>query len=340
MQSNVASNESDRPAATESGANTGPLPEGAGGLFSQSWFPVCQSVDIEQGQLKGFDFLDGRVIVVRDAQGKAQVLSAYCRHLGADLSGGEMIDGAVRCPFHYWRYGPDGRCIQTGSGDPIPPTAKLFQFPTVERFGFVFAFNGPEPLFDIPAFPKDPATLRWKTGVYEHLMHVDPWVICCNTPDMQHISAVHGIKFDAGEPHDQLQWTDHSMLYRLIGTHRGGQRIDFRVGIFGTTIYYQEGEIDGRWFGFMAPMGLLRPGLSTLYLAVAIEDDPSDPVGSQAYLDNLYALEAHVASEDLPIVERAHFRAGTLTKSDRSLARFLQYVKDYPRAHPSAKWIR
>lgn len=327
-------------AAAESDATLTPPSEGTNGLFTQSWFAVCLSSDIAPGQVKGFDFLDGRVIVMRDAHGSAQTLSAYCRHLGADLSGGEIIDGAVRCPFHYWRYGADGRCVQTGSGDPIPPAAKLFRFPTVERYGFVLAFNGQEPLFEPPAFPKDPARLRWKSGLYEHLMHVDPWIICCNTPDMQHIAAVHGIQFDVAEPHERLQWTPHSMQYRLEGKHRDGQRIDFRVGIFGTSIYYQEGEIDGRWFGFVAPMGLLRPGLSTLYLAVAVEDDPADPEGTQAMLERLYALEAHVASEDLPIVEKAHFRAGTLTRSDRSLARFLQYLKDYPRAHPSSRWIR
>ncbi|WP_114952593.1 aromatic ring-hydroxylating oxygenase subunit alpha [Sphingosinicella terrae] len=315
-----------------------PLKEGEDGLFTQSWFAVCLSTDVESGGFAGFDFLGGRVIVMRDSDGRASVLSAYCPHLGADLCGGEMVDGALRCPFHHWRYGPDGKCVSTGSGDPIPPTAKLFRFPTVEKYGFVFAFNGTEPSFELPDLPRAPEGLVWKVGEWNIRMPVDPWVICCNTPDMQHINVVHGITFDR-EPHDLVQWTDHSMLYTLQGANREGLRLEFEVGIFGTSLYWQHGELGGRWFGFVAPMGLPRPGESRLFFAVAVEDDPADPDGTRAFLDAMYDLEVHIATEDLPIVEHARFRPGTLTKSDRSLARFLQYLREFPRDHPSATFI-
>lgn len=318
----------------------GPKKEGEDGLFTQSWFPICASSDVGEGEVKGFDFLDGRVIVMRDQEGKAQVLSAYCPHLGASLCSGEVVDGAVRCPFHFWRYAANGECVSTGSGDPVPPTAKLFHFPTVEKYGVVLAFNGTKPLFDLPDFKRTTKPLRWKIGKFERPMPADPWVICCNTPDMQHITVVHGITFDGGAPHDRVEWTDHSMCYRLRGTHRGDIPIDFDVGIFGTNVFYQEGEMDGRWFGFMAPMGLPRPGVCELFFSVAVEDDPEDPEGAQAFLDAMYDLEVSVATEDLPIIERARFQPGTLTKSDRTLGRFLKYLRKYPRAHPSAPFIR
>ena len=315
-----------------------PLKEGEDGLFTQSWFPVCLSTDVPANDFRGFDFLGGRVIVVRDAQGQVSVLSAYCPHMGADLCVGEMIDGTVRCPFHYWRYGPDGRCVATGSGDPVPPTARLFAFPTIEKYGFVFAFNGTEPLFDLPEFPKPLERLVWKVGEWNVRMPVDPWVICCNTPDMQHINVVHGITFD-GQPHDSVEWTPHSMLYRLQGSMRDSTRIEFDVGIFGTSLYWQHGELGGRWFGFVAPMGLPRPGECRLFFAVAVENDPADPQGTQAFLDAMYDLEVGIATEDLPILERARFRPGKLTRSDKTLVAFLRHLRDYPRAHPSAEFI-
>ena len=41
-----------------------PLPyKGADGLFSQSWFPLCLSDDVPRDSVKGFSFLDGRVVV-------------------------------------------------------------------------------------------------------------------------------------------------------------------------------------------------------------------------------------------------------------------------------------
>jgi hypothetical protein len=250
-----------------------------------------------------------------------------------------MVDGAVRCPFHFWRYGPDGACVATGSGDPAPPRAKLFAFPTAEKYGCIFAFNGNEPLFDLPEFPKSADNLVWKVGEWDRHMPVDPWVICCNTPDMQHIEVVHGITFDRGQPHDEVQWTPFSMTYRFDGVMRDGTPINFGVGIYGTSIYYQEGELGGRWFGFIAPMGLPSPGTSRLFFAVAVEDDPADPEGTRNFLDAMYDLEVGIATEDLPILERARFKPGTLTRSDKSLARFFRYLREFPRAHPSAEFI-
>lgn len=316
-----------------------PPPEGDEGLFSQTWFPVCRSDQVLAGVVNGFDFLGGRVIVIRDDSGEARVLSAYCSHLGADLCTGEMVGDEVRCPFHYWHYDATGRCVATGSGDPVPANARLFAFPTVERYGCVFAFNGEQPLFDLPGFPDAPKNLIWKTGEYEVEMPVDPWVICCNTPDMQHIQVVHGITFDNGLPHDEVEWTEHSMVYRFTGTSRDGVAVRFHVGIHGTNLYWQDGYFDGRWFGFFAPMGLPRPGNNRLYFAVGVEDDGSDPEAARDFLEAMYALEAAVATEDLPIVERARFRPGTLTRSDKTLGRFFQYLRDYPRAHPAAAFI-
>ncbi len=64
-----------------------PIPaEGANGLFTQSWFPLCLSSQVARGQVRGVDFLDGRVVIFRGENGRAQVLSAYCPHVGADLS--------------------------------------------------------------------------------------------------------------------------------------------------------------------------------------------------------------------------------------------------------------
>ena len=56
--------------------------------FHQSWFPLALAGELESGKVIGRDFLGTRVILYRDATGKALVQSAYCPHLGADLSVG------------------------------------------------------------------------------------------------------------------------------------------------------------------------------------------------------------------------------------------------------------
>ncbi|NJN52877.1 MAG: hypothetical protein HC809_15055, partial [Gammaproteobacteria bacterium] len=51
--------------------------------------------------------------------------------------------------------------------------------------------------YDVPALP------------------VDPWVVCANTPDWQHLKAVHRMQFDHEWLYDKIAWTDHSMEYDL-----------------------------------------------------------------------------------------------------------------------------
>lgn len=69
--------------------------EGENGLYTQSWFPICLSSDIPAGTVKGFPFLGGRVVAFRDESGVAQVTSAYCAHLGADLSLGKVVGSQI-----------------------------------------------------------------------------------------------------------------------------------------------------------------------------------------------------------------------------------------------------
>lgn len=314
-----------------------PPAEGEDGLFSLTWHPICLSRDVGRGQVKGFDFLDGRVVVMRGEDGAAQVLSAYCPHLGADLAVGSVVGNTVRCAFHHWQYDCSGKCVQTQSGDPPPPTARLFRFPTVERYGVVFAFNAEKPLFELPSLPYPEEQLLIRAERYEEQLPVDPWVICCNTPDVQHIRVLHGVQFSNNDPGARARWTDHSMLYEFSGTHAQGEPVQFEVGIYGTTLFYQAGRMLGRWFGFLAPMRVVRPGCSEVYLIIGVRRDEPD---AEQFLDQIFELERRVISEDLDVLRTIRFHAGTLTASDRTLARFLDYLKRYPRAHPSAAFIR
>lgn len=313
--------------------------EGENNLFTQSWFPMCLSSEVARGQVIGADFLDGRVIVFRGASGEARVLSAYCPHLGADLAVGDVYEDTIRCAFHHWQYDQNGVCVKTGVGDPPPPAACLFKFPTAEKHGLIWAFNGEEPLFAIPDFPYPEEELVTKTEAYDQLMPVDPWVVCCNTPDMQHIKALHSITFDQEDPDEEVEWTAHSMLYDFKGRHANGEPIEYRVGIYGTSIFYQSSVFNGRWFGFIAPFGLPRPGRTKTFLIIAARKCDGDAAANEAFLNFALDLEKKVVSEDIPIMQTIHFKPGTLTKSDKALGKFLQYLRTYPRAHPSAEFI-
>ena len=147
--------------------------EGEDGLYSQTWYPVCLAEEIDTG-IFGRDFLGGRIIAFRDSSGEACVSSAFCAHLGVDLQCGELIDGLVRCPYHHFYYDGSGKAVKVGNGEPPPAAARLFRYPTVEKYGLIFAFNGIEPSFDVPAFslPDDEIAVHaFKTPMH---FSVDP----------------------------------------------------------------------------------------------------------------------------------------------------------------------
>jgi len=313
--------------------------EGDNGLFSESWFPICLSRELAPGKIVGVDFLDGRVVAYRGQNGEARVMSAYCAHVGADLSVGDIQGDTIRCAFHHWRYDGSGVCVATKVGDPPPPAACLFKFPTCERYGIVFAYNGEQPRFEVPQFPYAESDLKFATSVLPETIPTDPWVISCNTPDMQHIKALHNVTFEQDDPHDSVEWTEHSMLYDFKGRHAQGQPIEYRVGIYGNNIFYQSGTIEGRWFGALTPFALPRPGQTRVFAVIAARKSEGDDASTAAFLRAVTELEMKVVAEDIPIVNTIHFRPGTLSRSDRTLARFFQYLRDYPRCHPSADFI-
>lgn len=326
-----------------SGARLDIPPEGADGLFSESWFPLCKSDEVARGKLKGINFLDGRVVVWRDSRGGAHVFSAYCPHVGADLSAGDCTQDTIRCGFHRWRFDTDGRCVATATGDPPPPRATLFKYPAAERYGLIWAFNGAAPTWQLPDIGRPEEVLEMRVEYDVPTYPVDPWVICANTPDWQHLRTVHGLHFDHLQLKDRITWTDHSVRYPLSGRYldRKAATIDVEVGIFGTSIFTMVGEVFGRWFGSMSAFGMPRPGVTQNFVVVSTERQPGDDSASLApLLAQVLQLGIAMTREDRPILHGIRYRPRNLTAADAVLSRYLKLVRDFPRSHVGAEFIR
>lgn len=311
--------------------------EGDDGLYTQAWFPICMGSDIAVGEVKGYPFLGGRVIAFRGEDGTAQVTSAYCPHLGADLSVGKVVGNHVQCAYHMWEFDRAGSCRKTGCGDPAPARATLFAFPTVEKHGLIWAFNGEEPDYALPEWPFADADILTDTQEFPVPMNVDPWVICAQTPDVQHVILLHKFDLKSGNPADNVEWTEHSMFYHMDGVW-GGRRMDVRAGIIGTSIFFQTGTLDGRWFGFLAAFGLPGPRQSRMFSVFAAEKR-EDEAEVRAFMEECRQHEIAIAMEDSAIGQTIHFRVGSLTRADATLGRYLDMVRRWPRAHPSAEFI-
>jgi hypothetical protein len=271
-------------------------------------------------------------------------VNAYCPHLGARLDKGCVVGDRIRCPFHHFEFDTAGDCVATGIGALPPPTARLFTFPVVERYGFIWVFNGDKPLWDLPDFEFPDEELHFETIDYGDFP-ADPYVVCCNTPDYHHYRTVHGLSWDHKDPdpHKDFRWTDHSFQFDLHGHHWNQTPMKFTFGIYSTSVYYQQGWLSDDWYGFIAPFKIVKPGLTKCYFTIATRKGDGSPEAlerAKALALRCMELEKEFVNQDIPILDGIHFRQGTLTAKDVPLAMYLDMVRRQPRAHPSASFIR
>jgi len=117
--------------------------------------------------------------------------------MGADLGCGKVLGESIQCPFHNWQYGADGHCTLIPNLDKIPPRARQVAYPTVERHGYVFFFNGREPLFPLPFF-FDEAPETFVAGkIFSYVTDCTWFVNAAHGFDTQHFDAVHDRKLVA-----------------------------------------------------------------------------------------------------------------------------------------------
>ena len=320
-------------------AATATVPATATG-FPQCWYPMALSSDIEPGEVVGVDFLDGRAICFRGESGQASVLSAYCRHTGLDLCTADVLGEEIRCPFHYWQYGGDGSCTKIPVSDRIPEDSSLFAFPTAESLGVVWAFNGTEPLYDVPEFPgvaSDTLALRAECLGEMHIPH---WLATANSMDFQHLEVVHGVPNTVDL--DSIEITETKIEYDMVWDDPTFGRIEQHIKDFGTNVVSIVGEMAGvRVAQYFA--GRPTPGDGTYgYIVVTVPKAELQGVAEEVVEGQLgMAMEygKGLIADDQRILPGIRFKADRLVTADRGLSRFLRYVDRYPRAHPSSQYI-
>jgi choline monooxygenase len=84
-------------------------------LLFDNWAALATASDVPQvGDAVPIDFLGMPLLLVRDREGQVRVFQNTCRHRGMILvEEPRNIQGAIRCPYHSWCYGTDGRLVST-----------------------------------------------------------------------------------------------------------------------------------------------------------------------------------------------------------------------------------
>ncbi len=196
-------------------------------LYPRGWFIVAEASQLDAGPL-ALRYWGQDLALYRGESGRPVLLDAYCAHMGTHLTNstsavivknGEQIEGdSIRCPYHGWRYGPDGQVNDIPYHDgPCPKSAAIRSYPVVENMGCIMAWydpDGREPDYEPPFLPEwdDPQFVHWEL---DHLgeLNIHPQEILDNMADVRHLGPTHG----APSQYFENEFRDHIYIQRQGG---------------------------------------------------------------------------------------------------------------------------
>lgn len=174
--------------------------------FPRGWFMVAAAPEVTRVP-KAVRYFGQDLVLYRGESGQAYMVDAYCPHMGTHLArntssyvirDGIHVEGdSIRCPYHAWRFGPDGRCTEIPySKARIPAAAKLRTWTVQEKYGCVFVWHDPEegaPDYDLPPIPEwdNPAYVQWAIDDLGTLP-CHPQEVVDNITDVAHLGPTHG----------------------------------------------------------------------------------------------------------------------------------------------------
>jgi len=299
-------------------------------LFPQAWYMLCRSRDIPIGAVRSHTLVGLPIVLFRTSTGTLHAVDAHCAHMGTHLGSGSVVNDCLRCPLHHWMFEPDGHCRGRDAAQRT--------WPVVERFGAVFVFLGPRPLFDVPHFAagSDLCTLIGRTVSINC-----PWLaITSNGFDMQHLHAVHERalreppQVEALDPFRlQLRYvsrvTGHGLPDRTM-KWLSGDHIRVAITSWGGTIFTVESQV-GRHTSMLL-LSLMPAGDNTVNITPLFARRRSGfaPVN---YLGIRLAgwLFLRFLVKDVAMMRNMRFQRPLGLSPDEPMQRFLDYVDHLPK---------
>jgi 3-ketosteroid 9alpha-monooxygenase subunit A len=178
--------------------------------FPRGWFMVADAAELQDRPLSLRFFARDLVLYRGRASGKPALLDAYCPHMGTHLGTNTTsyivrdnvhVDGdGIRCPYHGWRFRPDGVCDDIpGLRGAIPKAACVRSWTVHESMGVIWVWydeEGLAPQWAPPQLPEwaDPAWVHWQI---DHLgtLPIHGQEVVDNIADMAHFGPIHGLDF-------------------------------------------------------------------------------------------------------------------------------------------------
>ncbi|GAA5232369.1 Rieske 2Fe-2S domain-containing protein [Verticiella sediminum] len=200
-----------------------------GRLMRSYWIPFLPATDLQvDGQPQRVRLLGEDLIAFRDSEGRLGLIDHACPHRGAPLVFGRNEDCGVRCVYHGWKFGVDGKVMDTPAepeSSRLKNNVRIKNYPCVERNGIAWTYMGPNPESP-PALPN----IEWNLVPQENV-HVSFRVQECNwlqavegEIDSAHAAILHGRIDSQGAINDWVAKRDLRPVFEC-------QRNDFGMSI-------------------------------------------------------------------------------------------------------------
>ncbi|MDQ6692330.1 MAG: aromatic ring-hydroxylating dioxygenase subunit alpha, partial [Candidatus Dormibacteraeota bacterium] len=283
--------------------------------MSGFWHPVAMSSELSSDRPLGVELLGQRLALAR-LDNRICAFDDLCRHFGAALSIGAIVDGCLRCAYHGWTYDAAGRVVDIPArrGLPIPREARVTSYAALEAYGLIWVCLAGEPRADLPAYPEFADASFRRTGYRSY----DGWEaaatrIVMAALDDTHFPWVHpGILGDPSqpEPPDHQAWVEGDHLVATytvdqpanisLGSAEGAggrESVTYTNNCYPSTIRLRK-EAPGGVFVLFQTMQPIAFNRTRIFLQVARNFD-LDPARDESYL----AFEDVIQSQDRPVVE-------------------------------------
>lgn len=160
----------------------------------EGWYWLLSSRELKIKGKKAVNLWGRELVVYRGESGQAYALDAYCPHMGAHLSQGDVQGEDIRCFFHHWSFDCKGSCVKIPAQSPSQSTSfvpKIPSWPVEEKYGIIWIWTGSSPRQPVPYVPElKGMETDWLHG-NRFTKDCHPNVVMINAIDAQHFNSVH-----------------------------------------------------------------------------------------------------------------------------------------------------